>query len=183
MFNVDKICEELIWYGKKFEDGRYGIYVSIDFDFTMTKASSWLHGTFIENDHCFDIMKKWEKEFNVKFILETMRGKNHIQPALDFIEKNGIILYGVGRNPLQDSDGDLSCKIWSVFNIDDRDMGIPLICPEKERPYVDWKKLDEIMTPILHKISKRLPEVEERVLEAKLLASEQNKFIEIDYSY
>ena len=29
--NVDKICEELIWYGKKFENGKYGIYIVIDF--------------------------------------------------------------------------------------------------------------------------------------------------------
>ena len=181
--NVDKICEELIWYGKKFENGKYGIYVIVDFDFTITKASSWLHGTFTENDHCIEIMKKWEKEFNVKFILETMRGEKHIQPAVDFCKSKGIEFFGIGRNPLQDSDGDLSCKCWGVFDIDDRNMGIPLICPEKERPYVDWKSLDERMTPILEKISKRLIEVEERVLEAKRLAQEENKFVEIDYSY
>ena len=181
--NVDKICEELIWYGKKFENGKYGIYIVIDFDFTITKASSWLHGTFTENDHCIETMKKWEKEFGVKFILETMRGEKHIQPAIDFCKSKGIDFFGIGRNPLQDSDGDLSCKCWGVYDIDDRNMGIPLVCPEKERPYVDWKKLDEMMTPILEKISKRIPEVEERVLEAKRLAQEENKFVEIDYSY
>ena len=180
--NVDKICEELIWYGKKFDDGRYGIYIVIDFDFTITKASSWLHGTFEENDHCIETMKKWEKDFGVKFILETMRGEKHIQPAIDFCKSKGIEFFGIGRNPLQDSDGDLSCKCWGVFDIDDRNCMIPLVCPKDARPYVNWEILDMYMTPILRKISKRLPEVEDRVLEAKRLAEEENKFIEIDYS-
>jgi hypothetical protein len=39
------------------------------------------------------------------------------------------------------------------------------------------------MTPILKKVCKRLEEVEERVVEAKRLAHEENKFVEIDYSY
>jgi hypothetical protein len=111
-----------------------------------------------------------------------MRGEKHIQPAIDFCKSKGIEFFGVGRNPLQDSDGDLSCKCWGVYDIDDRNAGIPLVCPEKGRPYVDWKKLDEMMTPILAQIAKRIPEVEERVLEAKRLAYEENKFIEIDYS-
>jgi hypothetical protein len=38
------------------------------------------------------------------------------------------------------------------------------------------------MTPLLRKISKRIPEVEDRVLEAKRMAEEENKYIEIDYS-
>lgn len=181
--NVDKICEELIWYGKKFEDGRFGIYIIVDYDFCLTKASSWLHGTYIENDHCFEIMKRWEKDYNVKFILETMRGKKNIQPAIDFCKSKGIEFFGIGRNPLQDSDGDLSCKCWGVFDIDDRNACIPLVCPENGRPYVDWVKVDIIMTPILAKIAKRLPEIEERVLEAKRLAHEENKYVEIDYSY
>ena len=40
-----------------------------------------------------------------------------------------------------------------------------------------------MMTPILAQIAKRIPEVEERVLEAKRLVQEKNKFVEIDYSY
>jgi hypothetical protein len=181
--NVDKICEEIVWYSRKDEEtGMWIIPVVIDFDFTITKESSWLKGTFTENDHCIETMHKWEKEYGVKFILETMRGESHIKPALDFCKSKGINFFGIGRNPLQDSDGDLSCKCWGVYNIDDRNMGIPLVCPEDGRPYVDWKKLDEIMTPILAQIAKRIPEVEERVLEAKRLAYEENKFIEIDYS-
>ena len=182
--NIDKICEEIVWYSKKDEEtGKWIIPIVIDFDFTITKASSWLHGTFTENDHCIETMKKWENEFGVKFILETMRGEKHIQPAVDFCTSKGINFFGIGRNPLQDSDGDLSCKCWGIWNIDDRDCMIPLKCPKDGRPYVDWEVLEMYMTPLLKKVCKRIEEVEERVLEAKRLAFEENKFVEIDYSY
>jgi len=183
--NVDKICEEIIWYSKKDEiTDKYIIPIVVDFDFTITKESSWLKGTFIENDHCFDIMKRWESEFGVKFILETMRGEKHIKPAIEFCKAKGIDFFGIGRNPLQDSEGDdLSCKCWGIWDIDDRNCMIPLHRPKDKRPYVDWETLEMYMTPILRKVCKRIEEVEERVLEAKRLAREENKFIEIDYSY
>ena len=60
---------------------------------------------------------------------------------------------------------------------------IPLECPKDGRPYVNWVVLDMYMTPILRKVVKRIEEVEERVLEAKRLAHEENKYVEIDYSY
>jgi hypothetical protein len=60
---------------------------------------------------------------------------------------------------------------------------IPLKCPKDGRPYVDWEVLEMYMTPLLKKVCKRIGEVEERVLEAKRLAHEENKFVEIDYSY
>ena len=182
--NVDKICEEIIWYSKKDEEtGKWIIPVVIDFDFTITKESSWLKGTFTENDHCIEIMKKWEKEFGVKFVLETMRGPKNIQPAIDFCTSKGIDFFGIGRNPLQDADGDTTCKCWGIFDIDDRNAGMPLKEPENGRPYVDWEALDKRMTPILEQMCKRMEETEERVLEAKRLAYEENKFVEIDYSY
>ena len=118
--NVDKICEELIWYGKKFEDGRFGIFVIVDFDFCITKTSSWLHGTFTENDHCFETMKKWEKEFGVKFILETMRGEKYIQPAIDFCKENGIEFFGIGSeahtHPMSGLRSGTACHYWEIFH-------------------------------------------------------------------
>jgi len=169
--NVDKICEEIIWYSEK-KNGKFVIPIVIDFDFTLTCKSSWLDGTFEENPHAFNVVKRWINEFNVGFILETMRGEKHIQPALDFLKENGIILYGVGRNPIQDQGEDLSCKIWGVFSVDDRDACIPLICPDEDRPYVDWEALDKIMTPIIKQVHDRIPELENEVLEKKKKAYE-----------
>ena len=118
--NVDKICEEIIWYSKRDEKtNKFCIPIVIDFDFTITKESSWLKGTFTENDHCFDIMKKWENDFGVKFILETMRGEENIKPAIEFCKQNGIEFYGIGRNPLQDSGPGSSCKVWAIWSIDE----------------------------------------------------------------
>ncbi len=180
--NVDKICEEIIWYSKKDEKtGKWIIPILCDFDFTLTKTSSWLKGTFIENDHCFETMKKWEDEFGVKFILETMRGKKNIKPAIDFCKSKGVEFFGIGHNPLQ-VKGE-TCKTWALWCIDDRNAGTFLETPKDGRPYVNWKLLDYYMTPILRKVCKRIAEVEERVLNAKKAATEENKFIEIDYSY
>ena len=182
--NVDKICEEIIWYSKKDEKtGMWIIPIVIDFDFTITKDSSWLKGTFTENDHCIETMKKWEKEFGVKFILETMRGEKHIQPAIDFCNSKGIDFFGIGRNPLQDADGYDTCKCWGIWDIDDRNAGVFLETPKNGRPYINWILLDMYLTPILKNVVKRISEVEERVLEAKRLATEENKYVEIDYSY
>ena len=85
-FNVDKLAEEIIWYGEK-KNGKYIIPIVIDFDFCLTCRSSWIKGTFIENPHAFDTLKKWEEKYNCGFILETMRGEKKITPALDFIKK------------------------------------------------------------------------------------------------
>lgn len=181
-FNVDKLAEEIIWYGEK-KNGKYIIPIVIDFDFCLTCRSSWIKGTFIENPHAFDTLKKWEEKYNCGFILETMRGEKKITPALDFIKKKGINLYGIGRNPTQGSDEDLSCKAWGIFNIDDRDMNIPLVYPKNNRPYVDWKALDDLMSLTIKKIHDRIIEVEDRVLKAKKIAEETHKAVKIDYSY
>lgn len=179
--NVDKICEEIIWYSKKDEKtGKWIIPIILDFDFTITKESSWLKGTFTENDHCFDTLKMWEDEFGVKYILETMRGAENIQPAINFCKSKGLEFFGVGYNPLQ-KEGE-TCKTWGIWDIDDRNAGTFLKRPKDGRPYVDWEMLEYCMTPILKQVCDRIKQVEERVLEAKRLAEEEHKFVEIDYS-
>ena len=84
-----------------------------------------------------------------------MRNGDNLKKAVDAINDNGIELYGVGRNPLQGNSDELSGKIFSVFDIDDKNVGIPLVCEPNMRPYVDWKKVDNIMSPILNEICKR----------------------------
>ena len=163
--NVDAICEEILWYSTKNEDGKYRIPIVLDFDFTCTKKSSWINETWEENPHCFETLKKWEK-LGCVFILDTMRGKSKIKPAI-WLYKNGVNVYGIGRNPDQDSDGDASTKAWGVFSIDDRNVGSFLVYEEGERPYIDWFMTDTYLTPILKKIQLRLPELEEEVIRKK----------------
>lgn len=47
--NLAKIAEELIWYGGKSPDGRWEIFICVDFDYTLTCKGSWTTGKFVEN--------------------------------------------------------------------------------------------------------------------------------------
>lgn len=153
----DGIIRELKYYSDKTKDGRYVIPVSVDWDYTLTKCSSWEDGSMIINEEAFPIMRRWIEEYNVGFILSTMRHDAILEEPLAILKDRGIELYGVRKNPIQDADGNVVPKCFSVFDIDDRDCGIPTLMHEGcDRPYVDWKRVDEIMTPILQEISEGL---------------------------
>lgn len=154
--NVNGLVEEIVTYSEKTDDGRFVIPISVDFDFTITACSSWEEGNIIENDHCFDIMKSLENDFNCKFILNTLRTGENLEKAIDFIKSHGIELYGIGRNPIQDADGEISNKIFSIFDIDDKNIGVPLIYDKCDRPFVDWKSVERKIRPILKAICKEL---------------------------
>jgi hypothetical protein len=168
MANVDNYCEEIIWYSKKDEKtGKWIIPIVIDFDYCITKESSWLNGTFTENPGCFDVLRRWADEFGVVYILETMRGPSRVQPAVDYCKDNGIEFFGIGRNPLQADDEDATCKCWGLFDIDDRNAGTFLKFPSDKRPYIDWELMGMWLSPILKQICQRLPEMEDDVLGRK----------------
>ena len=155
--NYDGVANEILWYGEKSEDGRWIIPVSVDWDYTLTKCSSWESGEMILNDDAFEVMRRWSKEYNVGWILDTMRHDGIIQEPINILEKEGIKLYGVRRNPQQDGDDYAVPKIFAVMSIDDRNLGTPLKWLDGcNRPHVDWKKIDKIGTKILEKIVKKL---------------------------
>lgn len=168
MINVDRYCEEIIWYSKKNEkNGKWIIPIVIDFDYCITKESSWLNGTFTENPGCFETLIRWQKEYGVEYILETMRGPSRIQPAIDYCAEHGVHFFGVGTNPLQSQDNDATCKCWGIFDIDDRNAGTFLNFPKDERPYINWELMSMWLTSILKQICERLPEMEDDVLRRK----------------
>ena len=85
-----------------------------------------------------------------QLVLCTMRGhkvykgRDLLQEAVDWFEKNGIELFGVNRTPLQDTWTD-SPKPYAQMYIDDAALGCPIIESDiSAYPYVDWKKLDGI---------------------------------------
>ena len=85
-----------------------------------------------------------------QLVLCTMRGhmayegRDLLQEAVDWFEKNGIKLFGVNRTPLQDTWTD-SPKPYAQMYIDDAALGCPIIESDiSDYPYVDWKKLDGI---------------------------------------
>ena len=165
--NLAKIAEELIWYGGKSPDGRWEIFIGLDFDYTLTCKGSWTTGKFVENPGCFEILDKWAKEFNCKYVLDTMRGGDRALEAAEWCNEHGLEFIGINTNPYQDQDGESTNKTWCAYSIDDHNLGCPLIYPEGDRPYVDWKEVDKQMREILQPLSELLNEMADSVLAVK----------------
>lgn len=78
-----------------------------------------------------------------RLILFTMRsdgGKNGdvLSRAVAYLEENGVMLYGINKNPTQ-VHWTSSPKAYGQLYIDDAGFGCPLIQPEGfQRPCVDW---------------------------------------------
>ncbi len=80
-----------------------------------------------------------------KIILWTMRSGLQLGEAVEWFNKNDIPLFGIQRNPTQDSWTE-SPKAYAKIYIDDAALGCPLLSGEKgERPYVDWKTIEEMI--------------------------------------
>lgn len=117
------------------------MYICVDFDGTLV-------------DHRYPVLGEpvpgaldWLKRLQVlgaRLILFTMRsntkeGGQLLREAVQYLENNGIKLYGVNRNPDQD-DWTTSPKAYGDIYIDDSAFGCPLIHPRGfARPCVDWK--------------------------------------------
>ncbi len=119
------------------------MYICVDFDGTVV-------------DHRYPDVGKavpgaitWLKRLQgmgAKIILYTMRSDspehgNRLQDAVQYLESNGIRLYGINHNPDQDS-WTSSPKAYGDVYVDDAAVGCPLITIRKfARPCVDWEKV------------------------------------------
>ena len=79
-----------------------------------------------------------------KLILYTMRSGLHLDSAVHFLKREGIKLYGVNDNP-QQAEWTSSRKVYAHLYIDDAALGIPLVIPSLDRPFVNWSKVREIL--------------------------------------
>jgi hypothetical protein len=82
-----------------------------------------------------------------QLILFTMRGNadgGMIQDAIDWFKDNEIPLYGINKNPTQHMWTN-SPKAYCQLYIDDAALGVPLIYPYGERPYVNWNVVHDIL--------------------------------------
>lgn len=160
MEKYDGIIDEVLYYSERSEDGRWIIPIEVDWDYTLTKCSSWESGEMVLNNEAFDVMRRWSKDYNVGWILNSMRHDDILKEPLEVLKDEGVELYGIRKNPLQDNDGKNVTKAFAVFTIDDRCVCIPHKWFEGcNRPYVDWKKIDEVMTPILEHMANKLERV------------------------
>ena len=81
-----------------------------------------------------------------QLILWTMRSGKELEDAVNWFAENDIPLYGIQRNPTQDK-WTKSPKCYAQIYIDDAALGCPLTFDEtlSDRPFVDWKKVREIL--------------------------------------
>ena len=79
-----------------------------------------------------------------KIILYTMRSGERLQEAVEYLEGEGVVLYGVNENKTQKYWTD-SPKIFCNVYIDDAALGTPLVFPVTGRPFVDWEEIEELL--------------------------------------
>lgn len=131
------------------ENNNLIIPICVDFDSTMV-LSDYPY-ILKENSNCSEILKRWVKDYNVGIILNTMRSGEDLKIALDWITEKEIPLYGIGENAVQ-KKWTTSKKPYGVFNIDDINIGCPLIY-ERGKYLVDWDKIVELLEPKLKELS------------------------------
>ena len=162
MKKYNGVIDEILYYSERSENGRWIIPIEVDWDYTLTKCSHWETGEMVLNDDAFEVMRRWAEDYNVGWILNSMRHDELLKEPLITLEKEGIKVYGLRKNPrqLDDDNNKEVTKSFAVFSIDDRGVNIPVKWLEGcNRPYVDWIEVDRIMSPILKHISDTLDKV------------------------
>jgi len=80
--------------------------------------------------------------------LHTFTGerRDYLSQAVEWFEDNDVPLYGIQRNPKQDT-WTSSPKCYAQLYIDDAALGCPLkFVPEfHSRPFVDWAKVEKLL--------------------------------------
>ena len=71
---------------------------------------------------------------------------NYLTDAVNWFKENDIPLYGIQRNPSQDSWTE-SPKAYGQLIIDDAALGCPLVFDDSlsSRPFVDWEAVNDIL--------------------------------------
>lgn len=115
--------------------------IAVDFDGTIVKHDFPEIGEPVPL--ALETLRRLRRSNN-EIILHTMRSAEHLENAVTFLNSAGIDLYGVNENPKQGS-WTSSPKPYAHLYIDDASAGCPLIYPEGERPYADWKKILKLL--------------------------------------
>ena len=118
-----------------------GLVVAVDFDGTCVTHEYPKVGRHIEAPR---VLHRLVKD-GAQLILWTMRSGEKLQDAVDWFAANELPLFGIQRNPTQDSWTD-SPKAYAKMYIDDAALG----CPVKagltgERPFVDWNAVEAMI--------------------------------------
>lgn len=115
--------------------------IAIDFDGTIVTHAYPKLG--IDMGGLKVLHKIQERGHNI--ILFTMRSGNELKEAVEYLNQNGIKLFGINSNQTQGSWTN-SPKVYANIYIDDAALGIPLLWDNTtQRPYVDWKEVQFLL--------------------------------------
>jgi hypothetical protein len=120
------------------------MYIGVDFDGTCVTHEFPKVGKDVG---AVPVLKELV-ESGHKLVLFTMRSDGQVYgdvlaDAVNWFKENDIPLYGIQRNPTQDS-WTTSPKAYAQVYIDDAALGCPLLETDlSSRPYVDWVKVRE----------------------------------------
>jgi hypothetical protein len=79
-----------------------------------------------------------------QLVLNTMRSGQELEDAVEWFKDNEIPLYGINSTPGQ-STWTSSPKVYAHLYIDDAALGISLVRTGRERPYVNWSEVREML--------------------------------------
>lgn len=113
-----------------------GLIVAVDFDGTVVEHEYPDVGANVVG--AVETLRKLV-DSGVKIVLFTMRSGKELDDAVEWYKLHGIPLFGVNRNPDQDS-WTSSPKAYAHAYVDDAAVGVPLRPSSKSgnRPIVNW---------------------------------------------
>jgi len=119
------------------------MYIAVDFDGTIVTHEFPDIGKPVP--YAIETLKELV-DLGHDLILFTMRSGPHLEDAVDFLNNQGVKLYGINVNPSQKS-WTTSPKAYAKYYVDDASICCPLIYNENvcDRPYVDWKVIRDMM--------------------------------------
>ncbi|MDC0325219.1 hypothetical protein OAM01_00505 [bacterium] len=120
-----------------------GTVVAVDFDGTCVTHEYPNVGVGIGAEAVLDRIVNEGGEL----ILWTMRSGKELDDAVNWFSGRGIPLFGIQRNPTQDT-WTKSPKAYAEIYIDDAALGCPLKTQSGvERPFVDWVAVSRLLWP------------------------------------
>lgn len=117
--------------------------ISLDFDGTVVTNDYPLIGSDVGSEK---ILKRLTDQGN-KLILYTNRTGKELDEAVRWFKERSIPLFGVNENPAQ-KVWSKSPKLYSDLDIDDKNLGCPLIYGKHEKPYVNWILAEKLLTQL-----------------------------------
>lgn len=116
--------------------------IGVDFDGTVVKWAFPKIGDPVP--HALNVLRRVVAQGH-HIVLWTVRSGVYLQEAVDYLNDNGIPLWGINRNPTQSEWSDSPKAHCDIF-IDDAALGCPLVhVAPRRRPYVDWYKVDKLL--------------------------------------